>query len=64
MPKTMYHDILVDIVEQLIGPDILLYSAAYIVKEAHSESHVSWHQDLTYWGLDSNAPSKCMAGAI
>jgi ectoine hydroxylase-related dioxygenase (phytanoyl-CoA dioxygenase family) len=46
---------LLDIVEQLIGPDILLYSAAYIVKEAHSESHVSWHQDLTYWGLDSDA---------
>jgi ectoine hydroxylase-related dioxygenase (phytanoyl-CoA dioxygenase family) len=46
---------LLDIVEQLIGPDILLYSAAYIVKEAHTESHVSWHQDLTYWGLDSDA---------
>ena len=46
---------LLDIVEQLIGPDILLYSTSYIVKEAYSESHVSWHQDLTYWGLDSDA---------
>lgn len=40
-----------DIVEALIGPDILLYNVTYIVKEAGSPSHVSWHQDLTYWGL-------------
>lgn len=40
-----------DIVEQFIGPDILLYNVTYIVKEAGTASHVSWHQDLTYWGL-------------
>ncbi|MEM9358042.1 MAG: phytanoyl-CoA dioxygenase family protein [Pseudomonadota bacterium] len=43
-----------DLVEQLIGPDILLYNATYIVKEAHTPSHVSWHQDLTYWGLNND----------
>ena len=40
-----------DVVEQLIGPDILLYNVTYIVKEPGAPSHVSWHQDLTYWGL-------------
>jgi len=40
-----------DIVEAMIGPDILLYNVTYIIKEPHSPSHVSWHQDLTYWGL-------------
>ena len=40
-----------DIVETLIGPDILLYNVTYIVKEPGSGAHVSWHQDLTYWGL-------------
>lgn len=40
-----------DIVEQLIGPDILLFNVTYIIKEAGAASHVSWHQDLTYWGL-------------
>ena len=40
-----------DLVEALIGPDILLYNVTYIVKEAGTTSHVSWHQDLTYWGL-------------
>jgi len=44
-----------DIVEQCIGPDILLYNVTYIVKEAGSSSHVSWHQDLTYWGLSDDA---------
>jgi len=40
-----------DMVEQCIGPDILLYNVTYIIKEANSSSHVSWHQDLTFWGL-------------
>ncbi len=42
------HPRVLDTVEALIGPDILLYNATYIVKEAGSGSHVSWHQDLTY----------------
>ncbi|MEL0123213.1 MAG: phytanoyl-CoA dioxygenase family protein, partial [Paracoccaceae bacterium] len=40
-----------DLVEQMIGPNILLYNVTYIIKEPHAPSHVSWHQDLTYWGL-------------
>ena len=40
-----------DIVEEFIGPNILLHSATYIVKEPRSASFVSWHQDLTYWGF-------------
>jgi len=40
-----------DIVEQLIGPDILLFNTTYIIKEPQTQSCVSWHQDLTYWGL-------------
>ncbi len=43
-----------DIVERLIGPDILLYNVTYIIKEAGAQSHVSWHQDLTYWGFSSD----------
>ena len=43
-----------DLVEQLIGPDILLYNVTYIIKEPRTTSHVSWHQDLTFWGLSNN----------
>ena len=41
-----------DAVEAIIGPDILLLDVTYIVKEAHAPKFVSWHQDLTYWGLE------------
>ncbi|MEM9342123.1 MAG: phytanoyl-CoA dioxygenase family protein [Pseudomonadota bacterium] len=40
-----------DVVEAMLGPDILLHNATYIVKEPGTASHVSWHQDLTFWGL-------------
>lgn len=40
-----------DLVEKILGPDILLFNVTYIIKEPKSLSYVSWHQDLTYWGL-------------
>lgn len=48
------HPAVLDVVEALIGPDILVYNVTYIIKEANTPTHVSWHQDLTYWGLDSD----------
>ena len=43
---------ILDAVEDLIGPDILCWNSIFWIKEAHSPSFVSWHQDLRYWGLD------------
>lgn len=40
--------------EQLIGPDILAWDSGFVIKEPHSHGYVSWHQDLTYWGLDTD----------
>jgi len=45
---------MLDIVEKIIGPDILLWSVEFFIKEAKSKSIVSMHQDLTYWGLDDD----------
>ena len=45
---------LLDVVERIIGPDILLWSVEFFIKEPKSKSIVSMHQDLTYWGLDDN----------
>ncbi len=42
--------LILDIVEDLIGPDILLYQNAAWVKNAGEDSYVSWHQDNTYFG--------------
>ena len=47
-----HHPVLLDAVEDILGPDILLWDSAYVIKEAHDQRFVSWHQDLTYWGLD------------
>ncbi len=41
-------------VEQLIGPDILLWNTIFWIKEAGAESFISWHQDTKYWGLSSD----------
>jgi ectoine hydroxylase-related dioxygenase (phytanoyl-CoA dioxygenase family) len=48
------HPSILNIVEAILGPDILLYNATYIIKEPDSRTFVSWHQDLTYWGFDSS----------
>lgn len=36
----------------ILGPDLLVWGSGLFIKEASTESFVSWHQDLTYWGLD------------
>ncbi|MGE3623205.1 MAG: phytanoyl-CoA dioxygenase family protein [Bdellovibrionales bacterium] len=42
---------ILDAVEDLIGPDILIWTSSFFVKEAHTESVALWHQDSTYFGL-------------
>ena len=42
---------LLDRVESILGPNIMLWSAEFFIKGAHTDKIVSWHQDLTYWGL-------------
>ncbi len=41
-----------DAVERILGPNLLLWSTSFFLKPPRSTDHVSWHQDLTYWGLD------------
>ena len=45
------HPAVLDVVEGILGPDILIYAAEFFIKEPRTESIVSMHQDLTYWGL-------------
>jgi ectoine hydroxylase-related dioxygenase (phytanoyl-CoA dioxygenase family) len=44
---------ILDPVDSILGPDLMVWSAEFFIKDAHTPNHVSWHQDLTYWGLDS-----------
>ncbi len=47
--------VILDHVEALIGPDILIWGCELFIKEAQSDKIVSWHQDMTYWGLGEEA---------
>ena len=46
---------ILDCVEAIIGPDILIWSCEFFIKEPHTDKIVSWHQDMTYWGLGEEA---------
>jgi len=45
------HPRILDAVEDILGPNLLVWSSSFFTKEAHDPSYVSWHQDSTYWGL-------------
>jgi len=45
------HPAILDVVEDVIGPDILVYMASFFVKDANSSGITAWHQDATYFGL-------------
>ena len=45
------HRAVLDAVEDVIGPNILIHSSTIFTKYAHDEKFVSWHQDSHYWGL-------------
>lgn len=42
---------ILDCVEALLGPNLLVWSVELFIKEPGSEKVVSWHQDITYWGM-------------
>jgi hypothetical protein len=46
------HPRILDAVESVIGPDILVYTSTFFIKEAQSPTFAAWHQDATYFGLD------------
>lgn len=43
---------LLDAVEGLIGPNILVFASRFWIKGGGDGSYVSWHQDSAYFGLD------------
>lgn len=43
---------ILDMIEDLIGPDILIFTSTFFIKEPHSPTIAAWHQDSTYYGLE------------
>jgi hypothetical protein len=46
------HPKILDAVEGVIGPNILCWATNFFTKEPRTTNFISWHQDLTYWGLE------------
>lgn len=43
---------ILDRVEDLLGPDILIFTSTFFIKEPRSPTIAAWHQDSTYYGLE------------
>jgi hypothetical protein len=46
---------ILDIVEGILGPNLLAYGVEFFIKEPKTTQIVSMHQDLTYWGLGATS---------
>ena len=42
---------ILDVVEDILGPNILAWGTNFFIKDPHDDAFISWHQDSTYWGL-------------
>ena len=42
---------ILDAVQQVLGPDLLVWNTSWFVKFPGDKAYVSWHQDGAYWGL-------------
>ncbi len=45
------HPQIIDTVEDILGPNLLVWGTSFFIKEPNDPAYVSWHQDSTYWGL-------------
>jgi ectoine hydroxylase-related dioxygenase (phytanoyl-CoA dioxygenase family) len=50
--KLARHPKILDVIEDVIGPNVICWTTNFFIKEANNPAFVSWHQDSTYWGLD------------
>jgi ectoine hydroxylase-related dioxygenase (phytanoyl-CoA dioxygenase family) len=47
--KLIYDARILDVVEDLIGPNVMLFHDQALFKPAHHGGEVTWHQDNAYW---------------
>ena len=51
MHALVSHPSILDAVESIVGPNILVYTSTWFIKEPESTAIAAWHQDATYFGL-------------
>lgn len=47
--KLLYHETILNVVSELMGPNIILFHDQALFKPAHTGGPVPWHQDNAYW---------------
>ena len=61
LTEVIHNSTMLDAVEDLIGPDIVVWGSSFFTKKARDQRFVSWHQDSTYYGLE---PAESMTAWI
>jgi ectoine hydroxylase-related dioxygenase (phytanoyl-CoA dioxygenase family) len=49
----VHNPVILDAMENLLGPDLLCLNTTFFIKEAGDPAFVSWHQDTTYLNLSA-----------
>lgn len=49
-----FNERVLDVVEDLIGPNILVFASRFWIKKGNDGNYVTWHQDSAYFGLEPN----------
>lgn len=42
---------ILDLVEDILGPNFFMWASNFFIKEPHSKAIVGWHQDAYYWPM-------------
>ena len=49
--RLVTHDALLDVIQDVIGRDILVYNTVIFYKPPRDSGYIAWHQDGVYSGL-------------
>lgn len=49
--RIVSHPRVLDAVESIMGPDLLVWESAWFIKFPQDKAFISWHQDANYWNL-------------
>jgi len=52
--RIVRHPVVLDVVESVVGPDLMVWNCELLVKEPHSPKMLTMHQDHRYWGFGSS----------
>jgi hypothetical protein len=57
--KLIRHPRILDVIEDIMGPDIFAFTTTFFIKDADSPTFALWHQDSPYFGLRPHEHVTC-----